>query len=484
LKIRTRVFLGILIIAGIGFSFFVWWLAGALEPEFRKIAEEPLVDTSRVLASLAAASTRRGKIDVKMFRNAFEDVYGRTFSAKIYDYEKTAVDYRVYITDASGKVLFDSLGADEGRSFGRWIDVSRTLRGKYGARSSRDDPADPGTGVLYVASPIIVRGEIVGVLSVGKPVRATSQFVKDTKRKIVIGGTLVCLLVVLVGLVMSGTVTRPIRKLTVYAKSVRDGKRTVMPELGKSEIGELGRTFEEMRDALEGKRYVEKYVQTLTHEIKSPLAAIQGGVELLKEGMPPDAQARFLANLQSETGRINAIVEKLLLLSSLEIRKGVREVERLDMKEIVAGIARNLQPLLAVKGIHVDVAGGNPAFFDGERFLVDHAVENLFRNAIEFSPREGRISVAVSQTAGGAVELTIRDQGPGIPGYALERVFDRFYSLKRPDTGKKSSGLGLTLAKEVAVLHGGAISLENAPGGGAVAVLTLPEAGTTRDAQG
>ena len=293
MKIRTRVFLGILIIAGIGFSFFVSWLVRDLEPQYRKITEEPLIDASRVLASLAAANSKNGKIDVKAFRRAFEDVGSRSFSARIYNHEKTDVDYRVYITDAKGMVLFDSRGADEGKYYGRWIDVSRTLRGKYGARSTRDDPDDPGTGVLYVASPIILNGEIAGVLSVGKPVRATSRFVEDTKRKIVIGGALVCLLVVLVGMIMSGTVTKPIQKLTEYASAVRDGKRMALPPLGKNEIGDLGKTFEEMRDALEGKQYVENYVQTLTHEIKSPLAAIQGGVELLKEGMPPGGAGPF-----------------------------------------------------------------------------------------------------------------------------------------------------------------------------------------------
>jgi two-component system sensor histidine kinase CreC len=474
LKIRTRVFLGILIIAGIGFSFFVSWLARDLEPQYRKITEEPLIDTSRVLASLAAASAKNGKIDVRTFRNAFEDVHKRSFSARIFNYEKTSVDYRVYITDASGMVLFDSRGADEGKYYGRWVDVSRTLRGKYGARSTRDDPDDPGTGVLYVASPIVVNGEIAGVLSVGKPIRATSGFVEDTKRKIVIGGTVVCLLVVLVGVFMSGTVTRPIQKLTEYARAVRDGKRSVLPLLGKNEIGELGETFEEMRDALEGKQYVENYVQTLTHEIKSPLAAIQGGVELLKEGMPPEAQARFLGNLQSETGRINTIIEKLLLLSSVESRKGIREVDRLDMKEIVSDVVRGLAPLLEVKSIRLEIAGEEDASFEGERFMVDHAVENLFRNAIDFSPKGGKISASVLKTAEGAVELKIRDLGPGIPDYALDRVFERFYSLKHPDTGKKSSGLGLSLVKEVADLHGGSIDLENAPGGGAVATLTLP----------
>ena len=144
------------------------------------------------------------------------------------------------------------------------------------------------------------------------------------------------------------------------------------------------------------------------------------------------------------------------------------------MREIVSDVARGLAPLLEVKGLRLEVTGEESACFEGERFMVDHAVENLFRNAIDFSPKGGKISTAVSKTAEGSVQLVIRDQGPGIPDYALDRVFERFYSLKHPDTGKKSSGLGLSLVKEVADLHRGSIVLENAPGGGAAATLTLP----------
>jgi len=112
----------------------------------------------------------------------------------------------------------------------------------------------------------------------------------------------------------------------------------------------------------------------------------------------------------------------------------------------------------------------------GERFLLEQAVGNLLQNAVEFSSTGGVVQLeVVSQAA--AVRVAIADAGPGVPAFALEKVFDRFYSLPRPDTGRKSSGLGLSIVREIARLHGGEITLENRSEGGVLATLVLPRAG-------
>ena len=108
----------------------------------------------------------------------------------------------------------------------------------------------------------------------------------------------------------------------------------------------------------------------------------------------------------------------------------------------------------------------------GERFLLEAAVQNLLQNAIEFSPPAGALGLELAE-ASGKISFRVRDEGPGIPDYALPRIFDRFYSLPRPDTGRKSSGLGLSFVRAVARLHGGEVVLENLKPRGAVAILTL-----------
>jgi two-component system sensor histidine kinase CreC len=110
----------------------------------------------------------------------------------------------------------------------------------------------------------------------------------------------------------------------------------------------------------------------------------------------------------------------------------------------------------------------------GDEFLLGQAIYNLLENALDFSPINSVITIKLNdyQTYR---QLTVRDTGAGIPEYALNKVFDKFYSLPRPSTNQKSTGLGLNFVKEVAKLHGGSITLENHEWGGAEAILTLPK---------
>ena len=474
MKIRTRLFITFLVIVCVGFYKLVDWICQDLRPRYLETMEESMNDTAAILASLVEQQVVTGHIKTDGLRSAFDSALRRNLSAKIYDVAKLHLNVRVYITDRTGLVLFDSEGGkDEGKNYSRWNDVSLTLKGQYGARTTHADPADPRTAVLYVAAPIRIDGHIAGVLTVGKPAASLTLFWDSARRKILLAGAVAALSVALLGMVISAWITWPIRKLTDYANAVRDGRRISAPALGSSEIGELGAAFEKMKDSLEGKQYVENYVQTLTHEMKSPLSAIRGAAELLNEDMPPEQRTRFLTNIRAESARIQDLIDRLLQLSSVETRKGLQNVESVEIPAVLAELVEGMSPLLKTKDIRMVSEGGESLVISGERFLIRQSLSNLIQNAIDFSPIHGRISVAVAKTGTG-VRISISDQGPGIPDYALSKVFDRFFSLPRPDTGKKSSGLGLTFTREAAILHGGNVALDNIAGGGVMATLTLP----------
>lgn len=473
MRIRTRLFLGLVVAVAVGLYYFARIVEEDLRPRYLEAIEDSLVDTSTILAAFLVSGMEGAELDTASFRRVFEQVSRRPLHARIYALQKESVDLRVYVTDAKGTVVFDSDGGrDEGRDYSRWNDVYLTLQGKYGARSTRDDPGDQESSVLYVGAPLIVNGRIVGVLTVCKPTANSNFFLKLAKRKFLAAGLLAGLTIVLVGIAISAWVTHPIMKLTSYARDVRDGKRTHLPGLGHSEIGTLGEAFEEMKDALQGKEYVERYVQTLTHEIKGPLTGIRGAVELLQEEMPPEQRARFLGNVHADADRIQRIVDRLLLLSSLESRKDVRDVEEIELTRLIGDTIASLKPVAGARKLTFDTDFAGEVVMKGERFLVHHAIVNLLQNAVDFSPEGGKITVSCTSDSRQAV-VAVSDEGPGVPGYARQRVFDRFYSLPRPGTGKKSSGLGLTFVREVADLHGGSIEIENLPGKGARAVLRL-----------
>ncbi|MGA2224120.1 MAG: two-component system sensor histidine kinase CreC [Syntrophobacteraceae bacterium] len=474
MKLGTRIFIAYLLIFVVCFSYPTYRMAKDLRTRYHEGFEDPLVDVANILAAMVGTEMEMGRFDPKNLYLAFQHVRENFIAAKVYDLLKTDVDAEVYITDASGKVLFDSQNRQNiGTDYSNWRDVRLTLQGRYGARATRRDPNDPYSVVLYVAAPIVVQGKTVGVLTVGKPTTDVNGFVKMARPRIIDIWLLSSAAAILLSFVVSSWITVQIRRLTQYAHDVREGKKARLPELGRSELREMAMAFETMREALEGRKYAEQYVQALTHEIKSPLSAIQGAAELLQEEMPPGTRARFLSNIRSEANRARELVDRMLRLSELENKRFLEKQEPVSMHLLVRTVIDNNEPLLSRKQLSVEISSSDEVLIKGDAFLLLLAVSNLIQNAIDFSPTGGRIEIGIHADAR-MLNFTVDDEGPGIPEYAREKVFERFFSLQRPETGKKSTGLGLNLAREAVHLHRGEISLQSRAVKGLRAVLRLP----------
>ncbi len=472
MRTSIRIFLVILVTAAIGFSMLFRWISEDLKPQFRASTEEPLVDTAWLLAGLVSAQLRDGRIDPAPFRRALADVGGTITPSPIYGFTKTSMDLRIYMTDASGRVVFDSSGRDEGADYSRWNDVYLTLQGRYGTRTSSEPSTDSALSTMYVAAPIVSGEKIVGVVSVGKPTGSVNAFIEASRQKLLAGGLVTLAAVLVATLLLSLMVTLPITRLTAYANAVSRGERVPMPKIGGGEAGMLGHAFAEMLTALEGKQYVENYIQTLTHEMKSPIASIQGAVELLHEDMPEDRRGQFLRNIEKEVHRMHRLIERLLLLASIENRKTLHNMEKVDLLSLVRNTAETFTTIASTRGVEITV-GGSPATIDCDPFLAEQAIANILQNALDFSSRHTLITAMVTRSNTTA-RLTVDDSGPGIPDYALPKIFERFYSLKRPDSGRKSSGLGLSLVREAMLLHNGTVLVKNLPAGGTRATLDFP----------
>ncbi len=474
MRLGTRIFISCLLIFVVCFYYPIHRIIRDLTTRYLESIEDPLVDQANILASIVGVEMEANDFDPEKLHQAFERAYSRSLSAKIYEFLKTEVDIRVYITDASGRILFDSEDRQNlGTDYSAWRDVRLTLAGEYGARTTRRDPEDPTSSVLYVAAPIVAHGKTAGVLTVVKPTTNINTLYKNAKPRIFKIGMMAVAAAIILSLVVSIWITRPIKRLTQYANDVREGKKVELPKLGGSELREMGLAFEKMREALEGKKYVEEYVQTLNHEIKSPLSAIRGAAELLEEGMAPEKRARFLANIRNESNRIQDIVDRMLVLSELENQRTLQKAETVSLGPLIRRVLESKEPVISKKELTIAVEVGDDLSVRGDPFLLHQALSNLVQNAIDFSPGQGQIELT-AKVEKGTVNVVIQDHGPGIPDYARERVFDKFFSLQRPDTGKKSTGLGLNLVKEVAVLHKGKIRLETLPQIGLCATLSLP----------
>jgi two-component system sensor histidine kinase CreC len=190
--------------------------------------------------------------------------------------------------------------------------------------------------------------------------------------------------------------------------------------------------------------------------------------------MPIKDRKRFLENIRAETARSERLINRLLELSAIEGRARLETTDEIDFHAIVARALDQARPLAEIAGVVIELEIPDAVIpMQGDAFILRAAVSNLLENAIDFSPRGGSLQVVLTAASGQAV-LTIRDHGPGVPEYAREKVFERFYSLRHHAAGRKGTGLGLTLVRETADLHGGSITLEPAEGGGSIATLVLP----------
>ncbi|MBB2920781.1 two-component system sensor histidine kinase CreC [Cupriavidus alkaliphilus] len=480
MHIGLRIFFGFFLIVGLATVLTLRVFVQEVKPGVRQAMEDTLIDTAHVLAALAADDLKAGRIADGDFARHMAALREVPVNAEVSGLHKDSIGYRVYVTDASGIVRFDSTGTDVGRDYSRWNDVYLTLRGKYGARSTRADPADEASTVMHVAAPVRDGERIVGVLTVAKPNAAMAPFIARSQRKILLYGGLLIGTACVIGLACTLWLMHGLSRLRGYARAVAAGERAEMPLRGAGELAELGRAVQGMRERLEDKQYVEHYIHTLTHEMKSPLAAIGGAAELLQEEMPAADRQRFVANIRTQSGRLETMIRKLLALAEVEQRQRLEVREPVALAPLLAQLCAELEPRARQRGValqcEAEAASGPAAgHVAGDPFLLRQAIANLLDNAIDFAPPGTAVTVRL-QRRGDALAIAVADHGPGIPDYALPRVFERFYSLPRPHGADKSTGLGLCFAREVATLHHGDVTLANRPGGGALAELVLPAA--------
>ena len=474
MTVRTRIILVFIIVVSGGFFLLVNWITDDLRPRYLESLEEPLVDTAHILAELVAAELDHEGQPSSALRDVFTRVYARRFEAQVYALRKDAVDVRIYVTDRDGIVVFDSdNGRDEGQDYSQWNDVFLTLRGQYGARSSHDRPLYPEISVKYVAAPILEDGAITGVVTVGKPARNVNQFIAAAKSKFYTAGIVAAFVALMLAVILYRWVSRPLDRLVEYAERVKAGERVSLPDLGNNEMGMMGAAIEDMRNVLEGKDYAEQYVQTLTHELKSPLAAIRAAAELLDEAMPEEERRRFIGNIRSEVSRIQHLIDRMLALAALERQQALESTEVIVLSKLIDEVVEDLGPQLSAKALRIDNQVPGQSSIVGDPFLLRQAIENLLRNALAFSPENELVTVCLEMSPD-AIDLSFADHGPGLPDYAYEKVFDRFYSLPPPGETNKSTGLGLGFVREIAALHGGTATLETHRDGGAIATLRLP----------
>ena len=475
INISLKIFLGYFLLVGLAAWFVLTIFVDEVKPGVRQAMEDALVDTANVLAELAKDDVRTGAIQTGHFSKSLLQYHQRATKADIWGVKKYGGDYRVYITNASGIVIFDSANLALGQDYSKWNDVYLTLQGKYGVRSSAEIAGDKNSDtIMYIAAPIKDGDDIIGSLTVAKPNRTLLPFIERSQQKIIRWGALLFILSLAIGALFTWRFTTKINQLREYAMRISKGEKAIAPTSSNDELSELAIAMQTMRSELDGKQYIQDSVQHLTHELKSPITAIQGSLELISPDMPAETQTQFINQIKTQTNRVQTIIQNMLGLAALEHQEQLQHQTDIHLNDLVQVQIDHLNSKATKENIHFNVAPSPPTHIKGETFLLGQAIYNLLENALDFSPANSEIMVQLSSNQSD-FKLTIRDAGPGIPDYAMDKIFDKFYSLPRPNSDSKSTGLGLNFVQEVAKLHNGDIALINHANGGVEATLTLPK---------
>ena len=233
----------------------------------------------------------------------------------------------------------------------------------------------------------------------------------------------------------------------------------------------------------ESERFKSALLSSVSHDLRTPLAVIKGSASnLLDTSVQWDAATtrNTLETISAEADRLNRLVRNLLEMSRLEAGVLPRSREPVAAGDIVGSVLARLRPLLRQRVVNVTIEPGLPDML-ADPIQLELVITNLLENAIKYAPEGTAIDVG-AQVEGAQLKLWVADRGPGFPPGDEQRIFEKFYRAGSPEHRPGGSGLGLAIAKGIVEAHGGRITAENRPGGGALVTLSLPTITQSTDA--
>ena len=331
--------------------------------------------------------------------------------------------------------------------------------------------------VRYIALPLIVDRRNAGTFVVAHFTAGEREEVNEAVRILALVATGVLVLGTAFAFAVSGRVLSPVSDLRDAARSVSGANLRRRIEVdGDDELADLGRSFNAMLDRLEAAFSTQRdFIRDISHELRTPIAVVRGHLELIGEGAvtDPGERAATISLVTGELDRMTRFVEDLLLLAKSEQPDFLR-LETVPLEELCEDIEQNGRALVSDREWSVEV--GSRASVVADRQRLTQALASLVRNAIEHTRPGDGIAVGADVESGTA-KLWVRDTGTGIPRAEQSRVFDRFARGGASRRRYEGSGLGLAIVKVIAETHGGAVSVESAPGEGARFTIALPVEG-------
>jgi signal transduction histidine kinase len=412
-----------------------------------------------VLASLAQDEVRRA------------DARARARLERIANQYEQESGGRVVFVRSTGRALFDSEPPvpGENRDFASRPEFQTALQGSVASVERFSRTLDEN--LLAVAVPVASGGEVHGAVRVSFPTAAIDREARDYWLRLILISLVMLAASAVVALVLARWAVAPLARVSAAADALGGGDLTsrAAEDDGPPEVQRLAHSFNAMADRLsELVDSQRRFVSDASHQLRTPLAALQLELDNLALGIDEPRQRERVEELLEETERLSSLIDGLLALARADAPEPRRET--VDVSAIAAERI----------GRHHDLAARSRVTIDDRSEPVEVAVvtggleqmlDNCIDNALAASPAGGRITVS-THVNGRRAEVVVRDEGPGIDAEGAERAFDRFW--RAPGSAAPGSGLGLAIVRQLAEASGGEAELRPAASGGTEAVLQLP----------
>ncbi len=337
---------------------------------------------------------------------------------------------------------------------------------------------EEGVAWRYLGAPVAVAGENPEqvVFAMAYDIEAELAEFDDATRTYILSGAIALVVIALVATIVSTRLLRPLRQMRETAERVSAQSLSErLPIQGHDDVSELAATMNDMLDRLDAALDSQRQLLSdVGHELKTPITIVRGNLEVMDVSDPADvAETRVLA--VDELDRMSGLVQDLAATAALHGPAPVTP-RQVDAGELVQQIGRKAD---AIHGASVQLGGIADLVCALDPDRITQAMLQLAQNAATHGG--GKISIG-SRVIGNALELWVRDHGPGVPEHAKTSVFERFHRGTAPDgsgASARGSGLGLNIVQVIARAHGGSARVEDARGGGALFVISIPAIGAT-----
>lgn len=399
---------------------------------------------------------------------------------KLVDRLKGDLPARIMLLDADGRLLASSNAPDNQR-VGQILDfpvVQQALQRQTEWLVTYNPFL--GQRVVDIAVPVVnANGQIVGIVRLSHSLSQIEARLVPLRWLVFLTTSAAALGALLLGLWLARSLSAPLSRLTEAVAGFTPGEPPqTLPERGPVEVRTLAASFNQVAQRLYGRELERRrLLASIVHEIGTPLGAIKAAAQALQKGGASDPQfaVELADGINSQVDRLTLLLDDLALLGASELKGFTLSNQWLNLKEIVGVQCRAYAYLVKQKQITLtyQIQDEVPCV-SGDRERICQILSNLISNACKYTPAGGSIHVSLAAERGQYALLKVADSGPGIAPDEQSRIFTYFYRSPQLRDLYQGMGIGLALSRQLAEAHGGSLTVESTPGGGATFLLRLP----------